>query len=135
TVPLLSLWRAPPARSPPPAGADGRFRALVTGAGVGYLHDHFAAPFPGVHYSRLVGEKVPKGEAILKRILREQKRDGSWLLNPPARDRHATFDAVFSLRHLGHDRPEVKRALARAAQWALSCRNADGGFGHFPGSP
>jgi hypothetical protein len=120
---------------PIPAEADRKIRALMTPAEDGYLHDHIAATFHAVHYYRLVGEKVPKGEAILKRILRDQKRDGSWLLNPPARDRHATFDAVFSLRQLGHDRPEVKRALSRAAQWALSCRNADGGFGHFPGSP
>jgi len=119
---------------PIPAEADRKIRALMTQAEDGYLHDHIAATFHAVHYYRLVGEKVPKGEAILKRILRDQKHDGSWLLNPPARDRHATFDAVFSLRQLGHDRPAVKRALARAAQWALSCRNADGGFGHFPGS-
>ncbi len=26
-------------------------------------------------------------------------------------------------------------ARSRAARWALNCRNADGGFGHFPGSP
>jgi hypothetical protein len=24
--------------------------------------------------------------------------------------------------------------MERAADWALSCRNADGGFGHYPGS-
>jgi hypothetical protein len=29
--------------------------------------------------------------------------DGSWLLNPPARDRHATFDALFILSQLGQD--------------------------------
>jgi prenyltransferase beta subunit len=57
------------------------------------------------------------------------------MLNPPARDRHATFDATFCLAQLGKDRPEVKKAIQKAAQWALSCRNADGGFGHFPGSP
>ena len=119
---------------PIPAEADRKVRALMTQAEDGYLHDHVAATFHAVHYYRLLGEKVPKGEAILKRILRDQKADGSWLLNPPARDRHATFDAVFSLRHLGHDRPAVKMAVARAAAWALSCRNADGGFGHFPGS-
>jgi geranylgeranyl transferase type-2 subunit beta len=123
---------------PIPAEADRKIRALMTQAEDGYLHDHIAATFHAVHYYRLLGEKTPKAEAILKRILRDQKPDGSWLLNPPSRDRHATFDAVFSLRHLGHDRPgpgpEVKKALARAAAWALSCRNADGGFGHFPGS-
>jgi hypothetical protein len=119
---------------PIPPEADRKIRALMTQAADGYLHDHIAATFHAVHYYRLLGEKTPKAEAILKRILRDQKADGSWLLNPPARDRHATFDAVFSLRQLGHDRPEVKKALARAAAWALTCRNADGGFGHFPGS-
>jgi hypothetical protein len=29
----------------------------------------------------------------------------------------------------------MERALDKAAAWALSYRNADGGFGHFPGSP
>jgi hypothetical protein len=72
---------------------------------------------------------------MLGRVLRDQKPDGSWLLNPPSRDRHATFDAAFVLRQLGQGRPECRRALARAAAWALRCRNPDGGFGHFPGSP
>ncbi len=67
-------------------------------------------------------------------MLRDQKPDGGWLLNPPAHDRHAAFDAVFCLAQLGH-RAQVKQALARAVEWALSCRNPDGGFGHFPGSP
>ncbi len=121
---------------PIPAEADRKVRALMADAQGedGYLHGHVAATFHAVHYYRLVGEKTPRGEAILRRVLRDQKADGSWLLNPPARDRHATFDAVFSLRHLGHDRPEVRKAVARAAGWALACRNADGGFGHFPGS-
>ncbi|HVS36864.1 MAG TPA: hypothetical protein VMS17_14990, partial [Gemmataceae bacterium] len=26
-------------------------------------------------------------------------------------------------------------AIERAAKWALSCRNAEGGFGQFPGRP
>ena len=42
---------------------------------------------------------------------------------------------MFTLRHLAHDRPEVKAALAKATRWVLTCRNADGGFGHYPGSP
>jgi len=68
-------------------------------------------------------------------LVATQKPDGSWLLNPPARDRHAGFDAVFTLKHLGGDSAECRKAIARAAGWALSCRNTDGGFGHFPGSP
>ena len=82
-----------------------------------------------------IGAPVPKADAIVARILRDQKEDGSWLLNPPARDRHATFDAAFCLVQLGKDKPEVKKALDKAVLWALSCRNADGGVGHLPGSP
>jgi prenyltransferase beta subunit len=118
-----------------PPLADRKIRALMVQAEDGYLNNHIAATFHAVHYYRLVHEAVPKGEEILQRALRDQKPDGSWLLNPPARDRHATFDAVFTIRQLGEERPECRRALARAANWALQCRNPDGGFGHFPGSP
>jgi hypothetical protein len=118
-----------------PRDADRKIRALMVQADDGYLHDHVAATFHMVHYYRLLGEPTPKADAILARVLRDQKPDGSWLLNPPARDRHATFDACFILRQLGGDRPDCKKALAKAASWALTCRNADGGFGHFPGSP
>jgi geranylgeranyl transferase type-2 subunit beta len=119
---------------PFPAGADRKLRATMIQAEDGYLNDHIAATFHAVHYDRLLGVATPKPDAMLARVLREQKRDGSWLLNPPARDRHATFDACFVLKQLDEDRPDCRRALDRAAQWALSCRNADGGFGHFPGS-
>ncbi|HEY2251471.1 MAG TPA: hypothetical protein VGH74_10445, partial [Planctomycetaceae bacterium] len=45
-----------------------------------------------------------------------------------------TFDAMFTLVHESHDSPAARAAISRAAAWALSCRNADGGFGHYPGS-
>jgi hypothetical protein len=117
-----------------PAVADKKLRATMIQAEDGYLNDHIAATFHAVHYYRLLGEATPKADAILARVLRDQKPDGSWLLNPPARDRHATFDACFVLKQLGKDRPECRRARERAAKWARSCRNPDGGFGHFPGS-
>lgn len=117
-----------------PAEADKKIKALMVQTDDGYINDHVANTFHAAHYYRLIGEDVPKADAMLKRVLRDQKADGSWMLNPPARDRHATFDAVFILRQLGGDRPEVRKALDRAAKWALSCRNDDGGFGHFPGS-
>jgi geranylgeranyl transferase type-2 subunit beta len=120
---------------PFPAGADKKLRATMIQAEDGYLNDHIAATFHAVHYDRLLGETTPRAEAILARVLRDQKPDGSWLLNPPSRDRHAAFDACFVLKQLGGGRPEARRALDRAARWALRCRNADGGFGHFPGSP
>jgi geranylgeranyl transferase type-2 subunit beta len=120
---------------PIPAEADRKLRALMAPAADGYQHEHVAATFHAVHYDRLLGRATPRSEAVLARVLRDQKPDGSWLINPPARDRHATFDAVFVLRQLGGDRPECRRAIARAAAWAGTCRNPDGGFGHFPGSP
>jgi Prenyltransferase and squalene oxidase repeat len=123
------------ARKPWPKEFDKRVRALMVQADDGYLNDHIAATFHAAHYYALMGEATPKAEAIVKRALRDQKSDGSWFLNPPARDRHATFDAVFTLKHLGGDSPECRKAIAKAAEWALSCRNKDGGFGHFPGSP
>ncbi|HWG43248.1 MAG TPA: prenyltransferase/squalene oxidase repeat-containing protein [Gemmataceae bacterium] len=119
---------------PFPTAADRKLRATMNQTADGYLNDHIAATFHAVHYYRLLGEATPKADAILARVLRDQKPDGSWLLNPPARDRHATFDACFVLKQLGKGRPECQRALDRAAKWALRCRNADGGFGHFPGS-
>jgi geranylgeranyl transferase type-2 subunit beta len=116
-----------------PPEADRKIRGLLVQADDGYLNDHIAATFHLVHYYRLLGQPVPKKEAMLKRVVHDQKPDGSWLLNPPSWDRHAGFDAVFVLHQLGEDRPECRRAIARAASWALTCRNADGGFGHYPG--
>lgn len=118
-----------------PADADKKIKALMVQDDDGYINDHVAATFHAAHYYRLIGEDVPKADAMLKRVLRDQKEDGSWMLNPPARDRHASFDACFILRQLGGDKPEVKKSLERAAKWSLSCRNKDGGFGHYPGSP
>ena len=120
---------------PIPEKADRGIRALMTQDETGYLNDHVAATFHASHYYRLVGEDTPRGKEMVSRILRDQKRDGSWLRNMPARDRHATFDAVFTLRHEGRDSPECRAAIGRAAKWALSCRNPDGGIGHYPGSP
>jgi geranylgeranyl transferase type-2 subunit beta len=117
-----------------PDDADRVLRATMIQAEDGYLNDHIAATFHAVHYDQLVARKTMNIEGILARVLREQKADGSWMLNPLARDRHACFDAVFVLKQLGADRPECRRAIERAADWALSCRNADGGFGHYPGS-
>jgi prenyltransferase beta subunit len=120
---------------PFPEKADRKLTKLMVQADDGYLNDHIAATFHAVHYYRLLGKETPKAEAILKRVLKDQKEDGSWLLNPPARDRHATFDAVFVLRQLGGDRKDCRQAIEKAAKWALTCRNKDGGFGHYPGSP
>jgi geranylgeranyl transferase type-2 subunit beta len=119
---------------PIPPEADRRIRATMIQSDDGFLHDHVAATFHAAHYYRLVGEPTPKAEQIVARMLRDQKPDGSWLLNMPSRDRHAGFDAVFTLHQLGSTRADCRAAIERAARWALSCRNTDGGFGHFPGS-
>jgi|GEM_PF-459160 len=119
---------------PIPEKADQGIRALMVQDETGYTNDHVAATFHASHYYRLVGEDTPRSQEMVARILRDQQADGSWLRNMPARDRHATFDAVFTLVHEGHDSPECRAAIARAADWALSCRNDDGGFGHYPGS-
>jgi geranylgeranyl transferase type-2 subunit beta len=118
-----------------PKDYDAKIRALMVQTDDGYMHNHIANTFHLAHYYALMGQPTPMTEPIMKRVLQDQKEDGSWLINPPARDRHATFDAVFTLVHLGKDRPECQKAIARAAAWALRCRNADGGFGHYPGSP
>jgi prenyltransferase beta subunit len=118
-----------------PKGADEAMRATMIQAEDGYLNDHVAATFHAVHYDLLFGVKTPKADLILKRTLKDQKPDGSWMLNPLARDRHACFDAVFMLKHLGRDREDCQKAIERAADWVLTCRNPDGGFGHYPGSP
>jgi hypothetical protein len=120
---------------PFPPEHDRKIRALMVQADDGYVDNHVAATFHLVHYYRLMNAPTPKADLIVKRVLRDQKPDGSWMLNPPSRDRHATFDAVFCLTQLGKDSPEVKKALQKAVDWVLSCRNPDGGFGHFPGSP
>jgi hypothetical protein len=119
---------------PIPPEADRRIRATMIQAPDGYLNDHIAATFHAVHYYRLIGEPTSLAAQMVERALRDQKPDGSWLLNPPARDRHATFDAVFALWQLGPARADCRAAIQKAARWVLTCRNPDGGFGHFPGS-
>jgi geranylgeranyl transferase type-2 subunit beta len=119
---------------PIPEQADRSIRALMVQDDDGYLNNHIAATFHASHYYALVGDPTPKSAQIVERTLREQNLDGSWLLNLPSRDRHATFDAVFTLLHEGQGRPDCRAAIEHAARWALSCRNEDGGFGHFPGS-
>src|SRR5262249_16482611 len=120
---------------PIPEKADRGIRALMVQDETGYTNDHVAATFHASHYYRLIGEETPRAKEMVARILRDQKPDGSWLLNMPARARHATFDAVSTLVQEGADSPRCRAAIRRAGHWALSCRNPDGGFGHYPGSP
>jgi geranylgeranyl transferase type-2 subunit beta len=101
----------------------------------GYLGDHVAATFHMAHFYRLLGRPTPRAERMVRRVLRDQKPGGGWDIKEPDWDVHACFDAVFILRQLGGDAEEVRAAVGKAAGWALGCRNADGGFGHFPGRP
>lgn len=99
----------------------------------GYLGDHVASSFHMVHFFRLTGEPTPRAPEMVARVLRDQKPDGGWNIKHPDWDVHACFDALFILRQLGGGSEDSRRAMARAAAWALSCRNADGGFGHYQG--
>ncbi|MES2220131.1 MAG: prenyltransferase/squalene oxidase repeat-containing protein [Acidobacteriota bacterium] len=101
----------------------------------GYLGDHVAATFHLVHFYRLIGKPTPKGEAIVQRVLRDQRPDGGWHLKPPDWDVHSCFDAVFILRQLGNNSTACRAAISKAARWSLNCQNPDGGFGHYPGDP
>jgi len=99
----------------------------------GYIQDHVAATFHTAHFFRLIGKRTPKAEAMVRRTVRDQKEDGGWNFKAPDWDVHACFDALFILRQLGDDAPDVRRAIEKGGRWALSCRNPDGGFGHYPG--
>jgi prenyltransferase beta subunit len=85
------------------------------------------------HYFRLLGEPVPRSAEMVERVLRDQQPDGGWHLKPANWDVHACYDAVFILRQLGGDSEKGRAAMDKAAEWALSCRNDNGGFGHYPG--
>ena len=100
----------------------------------GYVGDHVAATFHTVHYFRLIGQPTPKASQIVARVLQDQKPDGGWNIKAPDWDVHACFDAVFILRQLGGEIEPVRKAMEKAADWALSCHNEDDGFGHYPGS-
>ena len=99
----------------------------------GYLGDHVAATFHFAHFFRLIGQPAPHASAIVARVLRDQRPDGGWHLKPPNWDVHSCFDAVFILQQLGGNTSQCRAAINRAADWALSCRTSDGGFGHYPG--
>ena len=101
----------------------------------GYLQDHVAATFHMAHYCRMNGKPTPKAEAMVERTLRDQTPQGGWDIKHPDWDVHACFDALFILRQLGGESERCREAIRRSVPWALNCRNADGGFGHYPGRP
>lgn len=119
--------------TPFPKEEDRKIRALMVQDRDGYVRDHVANTFHLVHYYRLMGEETPKADAIVRRVLADQKADGSWRLHPPSWDVHSAFDAIFVLKQLGGNSPECRKAIDRAADWVVQCRNPDGGFRHYPG--
>ena len=58
---------------PFPPEQDKKIRALMPQADDGYLDDHVASTFHLVHYYRLMGAATPKADAIVARMLRDQK--------------------------------------------------------------
>lgn len=98
----------------------------------GYIQDHVAATFHMAHFFRLVGKPTPKADAMVKRTIHDQKPDGGWDIKDPDWDVHACFDALFILRQLGGSDAPCREAIGRGGKWAISCRNPDGGFGHYP---
>jgi len=101
----------------------------------GYVCNHVAVTFHLVHHRRLQGERPPREDAIIERVLAEQCEDGGWHRGEPRSMVHATFDAVFILRQLRPDDRRCQDAIQRAADWTLRNRNSDGGFGNFAGHP
>jgi prenyltransferase beta subunit len=119
---------------PFPARYDEALRGLMARgqSDDGSVGNHVAATFHMAHYFRLIGQPTPKASQMVARVLRDQKSDGGWNIKQLDWDVHACFDAVFILRQLGGDAEPVRKAIEKAADWALACRNADGGFGHYP---
>ena len=99
----------------------------------GYIQDHVAATFHAAHFFRLIGKPTPRSAEMVNRTLHDQTKLGGWDIKAPDWDVHACFDALFILRQLGGDAPNVREAMHRAGQWARTCQNADGGIGHYPG--
>src|SRR5260370_15129826 len=89
------------AGQPIPEKADRGIRALMVQDETGYTNNHVAATFHASHYYRLVGEATPRSREVAAPVLRDQKPNGSWLLNMPAHDRHAPLEALLALGHAG----------------------------------
>ena len=121
--------------TPMPNEIDQSIRALIERNQTedGYIGNHVASTFHAAHYYRLIGVPTPKAEAMVDRVLHDQKEDGSWHLFEPDWDVHAAFDALFILRQLGEAHGErIEKSYQRANAWILRCRKSDGGFAHYP---
>lgn len=121
-----------------PTRIDAKMCALILGEQTedGYLRNHVASTFHAAHYFRLTGRPTPKAKAMVDRVIRDQKDDGSWCHHPPDWDVHAAFDALFILRQLCEpDDPRLPAVYRKANKWILQCRKPDGGFSHYPQNP
>ena len=107
----------------------------MTQADDGYLDDHVASTFHLVHYYRLIRRRDAEG----------RRHRGADAARPEGRRQLDAQSA--GPRSPRHVRRRVLPGAARRRQTGgekgdrpggrvgLSCRNADGGFGHCPGSP
>ena len=123
------------AGKPIPEQADRAIRALMVQDDDGYLNDHVAATFHASHYYRSGRRADAEGRADggphAPRPEGRRQLAAEPAVARPARDVRRRVHAAARRATASAD---CQAAIERAAQWALSCRNADGGFGHFPGS-
>jgi len=102
---------------------------LISAAGYPLFERNNPFTFHAARFFHLAGKRIPMGEKIADTFLRVQENDGSWKLGGV----HGTFDACVTLRMLFDDESKYRGAIERAAGWALTCQQEDGGFNHFGG--
>ena len=120
---------------PFPPEQDKKIRALMPQADDGYLDEHVASTFHLVHYYRLMGAETPKADAIVARILRpEGRRQLAAQSAGPRPSRHVRRHLLPG-ESLGKDKPEVKRAMKKAAMWAYRAAMTTAASVIFPAAP
>ena len=87
--------------------------------------------FHAARFFRLAGKRIPRGDQILAAFMEVQQENGSWSLGGV----HGNFDAAVAVRLLSDNSAPYRVAVARAAQYALTCRTEDGGFRHLSTEP
>lgn len=87
--------------------------------------------FHAARVFHLTGGVIPHAKKILDTFMKVQKKDGSWSNG----NVHGNFDACVAIRILSDNSEPYREAVRRAAEWALKCRNPDGGFSHFGDRP
>ena len=87
--------------------------------------------FHAARFFHLAGKRIPLGDRILQGFVDVQQENGSWSLGGV----HGNFDAAVAVRVLSDNSEPYRAAVARAAEYALTCRTEDGGFRHFATEP